>query len=274
MAKFNKLRVSLARDEPGDLLKAAEHTEGHRSRRDFLIAALGEPRTFIDNRNRVFGFDPIPMPDGYAGGFFKREKPIVAKHEDLKPYHAENYEAALFILSIEKDQIGWMENNGRLGAPRHIVESFFSHLTAKTDINDWRAVAHYMDSHGEYFAVVRERRAEIATLKFTFVPPNALGADDLVANFVKLVDGQAHPETQQHTYRAPPGKMDPEAPVMDASAKIAMAGGGEAEVKDGAGKVLYSSSRARTVEVVDDNELPTLEKPTFVRRVILRLFGQ
>jgi len=274
MAKFEKLRISLARDEPGPFLKSAGYEESHRSRHDFLVEALSIQRTFINERTgKLFGFYPIKMEDGYAGGFFMRERPISARHRNLESYNAENYEIALFVMSVSKDQIAWMQQNNRLGKSKALIEAFFLHLINKTDINDWKVYVEYMDSKGEYFDTIRKRKNDIATIKFTFIPPNALGADDRVYEFIKITQQQAHPDTQQHIYKADPGKMDPETPMMEASARIAMGGGGDAEVRDGFNKVIYSSSGARTVEEVEDDEMPTPEKPAFVRRVILRLFG-
>ena len=107
---------------------------------------------------------------------------------------------------------------------------------------------------------------------FTFVPPNALSASDRVYQFVKDVNLEAHPDMQQHVYRAEPGAMKPDTPIMTASAEIAMAGGGEAEVRDDKRRILYSSARSRVIDEVADDELPTPAQPEFMQRVINRLF--
>lgn len=275
MATFEKLRVSLARDEAGPVIGAAGGDDVHRSRSEYLVAAFAEPRKFLHSRSeKVLEFVPLPTPSGYVGGFFKRERPLQARHADLQPYDAENYESALLVLSVDKAQIAWMQQNGRLGAPKAILESFFLHLLKKTGLKDWRAFVEYMDSNEEYWSVIREHRAEIAKIQFTFIPPNALGADDRVYDFVKTMHTQAHPETQKHIYEAEPGRMNPEAPLMAASARVAMNGGGDAVVKDGHGKTLYTSSTHRTTETVDDEQMPTPKQPDFVRWVITKLFRQ
>lgn len=141
-------------------------------------------------------------------------------------------------------------------------------------INVCRAHIEYFENDAVYWNVIRERCAQIAKIIFTFVPPNALGAIDKVAAFVKEAQADGNPDSQQHVYRGEPGKMTPEAPIMKASAEIAFQGAGEVEVRDGKNKVVYSSFRNRVIDEVDDDEIPTPLQPSFMARVISRLFRQ
>ena len=203
---------------------------------------------------------------------FKRERPEILHHENLEPYRAENYESALVIVDISKDQFVWVQINQKLGSSKALLESFLLYLLKKSDVNEWKPYVEYIDNAADYWDVIRRKQAQIAKIVFTFVPPNALSASDRVYQFVKDVNLEAHPDVQQHVYRAEPGAMQPDTPIMTASAEIAMAGGGEAEVRDDKRRILYSSARSRVIDEVADDELPTPAQPEFMQRVINRLF--
>ena len=277
MAYFEKMRVSLSREEPGGLLQSGEHKESFRGRRDFLAAAFSQPRDFLtkygDNR---ISFTPLEMPEkygDYVAGFFKRQRPVTLHEENLKPYQADNYESALIVLSLEKSQVAWVQSNAKVGSAKPLLESFFEFLVKRTDVNDWQVFVRYMEKEDEYWSIISERRSEIAHIQFTFIPPNALGADDSIYELIKAIQSEANPEVQQHTYKASPGQMNPETPHLEASAKIAFAGGGEAEVRDANRKILYKSGQRRITDEIDDEDMPTPEQPSFVRRVISKLFN-
>lgn len=207
-----------------------------------------------------------------CGGVFKRERPEILRHENLEPYQAENYESAIFVISTSKDQIAWAQINQKLGSSKSLIESFLAYLLKKSDINNWRSYVEYIDNSADYWNVIREKRSQIASIKFTFVPPNALSASDRVYQFVKDINLEAHPDVQQHVYKAEPGAMDADTPMLTASAEIAMAGGGDAEVRDEQRHILYSSSRSRVIDEVLDEDLPTPTQPSFMRRVIDKLY--
>lgn len=274
MPKFEKLRISLSREEPGALVSSIGHPEPHRSRAAFLTAVFGQERHFLRGTNARFRYLPIPMPEGFVGGFFARERPVVLSKENLSTYQAENYESALVIVDLSKDQFVWMEYNIQVGATKKLLESFLESVLKTTDIKDWTPYVRYIEVEDEYWNVIRTRKHEIARISFTFIPPNALGSDDRIYEFVKEVQGESNPETQQHVYKAPPGQMDPEGALMEASARVAMNGGGEAEVRDGNNRKIYSSGQARVQETVPEDDMPTPQQPGFVRRAILRLFGK
>lgn len=275
MAKFEKMRISLARGEAGPLLAGAGSDAPKRDREQHLRAAFSSPVTFLHLKNDTkFEFEPIGCPAGYVGGVFKRERPEILKHENLEPYKAENYESAVVIVDVSKDQISWVQINQKLGSSKLLLESFLTHLLKKSDINDWKPYVEYIDNVADYWTVIREKQDRIAKITFTFVPPNALSASDRVYQFVKDVNLEAHPDVQQHVYRSEPGGMKPDTPIMTASAEIAMAGGGDAEVRDERRRILYSSARSRVIDEVLDDDLPTPAHPSFMRRVIDRLFSR
>ena len=275
MAKFEKMRISLAREDVGPLMSGVRDPEPRRSREQHLRAAFGSPRTFLHAKNDTkFEFEPIACPAGYVGGVFKRERPEILRHENLEPYRAENYESSLVLLDISKDQIAWVQINQKLGSSKAMLESFLLYLLKKTDINEWKSFVEYIDNSADYWDVIKRKQAQIAKIVFTFVPPNALSASDRVYQLVKDVSLEAHPDVQQHVYRAEAGAMKPDTPIMKASAEIAMAGGGEAEVRDDKRRILYSSARSRVIDEVADDEIPTPAQPTFMRHVIKRLFRQ
>lgn len=275
MAKFEKMRVSLARGEAGPLLAGDETEAPRRDRDEHLRAAFSSSITFLHLKNDVrFEFEPIACPAGYVGGVFKRERPEILKHRNLEPYKADNYESAVVIVDISKDQISWVQINQKLGSSKLLLESFLTYLLKKTDINDWKPYVEYVNNPADYWSVIRGKQERIAKITFTFVPPNALSASDRVYQFVKDVSLEAHPDVQQHVYKAEPGAMQPDTPIMTASAEIAMQGGGDAEVRDEKRRILYSSSRSRIIDEVLDDDLPTPAHPSFMRRVIDRLFSR
>jgi len=166
-----------------------------------------------------------------------------------------------------------MQFNRKLGAPKPILTSFFDYISTKTDIADWSVYVKHFEDEREYFEVIRRERHKIAEIAFTFIPPNALSADDEVYNFVKAVQIEAHPDVQKHVYRAEPGKMNPDTDHMNASARIAMAGGGDAEVRDRKRRLLYGTANGKVTKEVPDEELPTPNHAPFMKRVRNWLFG-
>lgn len=272
---FEKMRLSLAREDAGDLLEMTGHREDVRSKPQFIKDAFSNELVFLFGRdkNRII-FSPLEMPDGYAGGFFKRERPITLQKDDLTPYKAENFEGLLAVVALDKKQHIWVEKNKNVAEPKPLLEAFFKHIVKKTDVNDYNAQLLYVDEKWEYWRVIKERKREITSIAFTFIPPNPLGHDDEIYELVTKISEQGHPDTQEHIYKSRPGKMDPESPYLAASARVAMAGGGEAEVKSGK-RVLYSSKsdKARTIEEVPEEDMPTPDHPSFIKRVIARLFS-
>ena len=173
----------------------------------------------------------------------------------------------------EDKQIAWLEMNGDFPSTKSILESFFKHLSRNSSFGEWLVHVKYMDSEGHYWVAIENYQHAITRLSFKFIPPNALKMRQLVADFVKEANEQGHPDTQEHIYKADAGQMDPKSEILAASADIAMEGGGEAKVYAGRKKV-YDSDDERTRKEVDEDEMPTPSNPTFVRRVINRLFGK
>ncbi|GAB5486352.1 MAG: hypothetical protein Pars93KO_27860 [Parasphingorhabdus sp.] len=274
MAEFEKLRVSLTRDAQGPILREIGYDDSHRSRQEFLIAAFAEEHSFLHVKTgKRFDFIPIKIDGDYVAGIFRRAAPVPLHNVSLEQYEAENYEGAVFIMSVAKDQTAWMQFNRKLGSPKPILESFFNFLAKKTDVNDWKIFVKHFEDEQEYFSVISEKRNEIAEISFTFIPPNALSADDEVYNFVKTLQLEAHPDTQKHTYKADPGQMIPDTEYMNASARVAMAGGGDAEVRDKKRRLLYGKANGKVTQDVPNDDLPTPNHVSFISRVRTWLYG-
>lgn len=273
MAKFEKLRVSLARDEPGGLLEGAGEEPEIPTRTEFLRSAFSAQRTFLNRAGAKVNFIPIEAPDGFAAGFFAKERPVPLKHEDLSPYMAENYEPALFVLSLDKDQVIWMEA-GAVGSPKSILEAFFSYLLKKTELNQWQGFIRYFETKEDYWAAVERYRNEITKIVFRYVPPNAFEGEELAQRYHTAVQQQAKNEILEETFKGQPGKMDPTAEMMRANAEIAEQGAGERELRGRGNKLLYTSGRGRVTDTVDDDQMPDLNQPSLIRQVILRLFNR
>lgn len=276
MPKFEKLRVSLAReeDEEPPMLEALGHDDGQRTRTEYLRLAFSEPRQFLLRGKTVFRFSPIAAPDGYAAGFFSKPSPRLLTHEDLTPYIAENYEAALFTISLDKAQIIWMENHPNVGSPKSVLESFFDYLLKKTDLKDWSAYVRYFEAEGDYWDAVKTYRTEITKIVFRYVPPNAFEGKKLAQQYHTAVQAEANNEILEETFKSAPGRMNPESEMMRANAEIAEQGAGEKELRGLGGRLLYASGQGRRTENVPEDDMPNAQNPSFVRRVIDRLFGQ
>lgn len=273
MAKFEKLRVSLAREELEPALKTMGADDTHMSRTEYLTVAFAEERRFLSGRNNVYQFHPIAAPQGYAAGFFSREKPHLLTHADLSPYVAENYETALMVISLDKAQIVWMEYNANVGSTKRILESFFSHILRKTVFKDWTAYVRYFDSDIDYWEAVRRYRNEITKIIFRYVPPNAFEGKKLAQQYHTAVQREAGNESLEETFKGARGKMNPESEMMMANAEIAAQGAGERELRGPGNKVLYKSGEGRVSDTVADEDMPDAQHPSFLQRVITRLFS-
>ena len=259
MPKFEKLRVSLAREDEPPVLEALAHQDGQRSRTEYLSLAFSEARQFLSKKKTVFRFSPIPAPDGYAAGFFSKPSPKRLTHEDLTPYLAENYEASLFMISLDKAQVIWMEHNQSVGSPKSILESFFDHLLKKTYLKDWAAYIRYFETEGDYWDAVRKYRSEITKIVFRYVPPNAFEGKKLAQKYHTAVQAEANNEILEETFKSAPGKMNPESEMMMANAEIAEQGAGEKELGGVDGKLLYHSGQGRKTETVPEEDMPRVQ---------------
>jgi hypothetical protein len=185
---------------------------------------------------------------------------------------AENYEPALFMMSLNKDQVAWMETNPRIGSPKRILESFFNHLLTKTDFNQWIAFVRYFETENDYWDVVAKHRHEIAKIVFRYVPPNAFEGKKKAQEYKTAVLEESNCDVLEETFKSAPGKMNPESETMRANSEIAEQGAGERELRGPKNKLLYSSGQGRVTDSVDDDDMPTVQSPAFVKRVIDRLF--
>lgn len=276
MPTFEKVRISLAEAERTPLFGDQERQ--HRTRTQFFIDAFAKRQDFLPSRGKAkLSFFPIEAPEGYVAGFFAREvhqKGRKGPEDAFQETDLASWEIALFVMDLATDQqIAWMQLNSELPETKSLLEALFRSLSKNSSFSEWIAHVKHMDSEGNYWKAIKEYKDSITRLSFTFIPPNALNARQKVADFVKLANEQGHPDTQEHIYRADAGQMKPDSEILAASADIAMEGGGEAKVYAGRKKV-YDSHDERTRMEVDEHEMPTPSNPTFVRRVINRLFIQ
>lgn len=276
MPVFEKVRISLAEAERTPLFGDQEGPR--RTRTQFFLDAFSDRRDFLPSRGRAkLSFFPVKAPDGFLAGFFAREvhqKGRKGPEEAFQETDLESWEIAFFVMDVATDQqIAWLQLNSDFPETKSILESFFKSISKNSSFGEWIVHVKYMDTDGHYWTAIEEFKHSITRLTFTFIPPNALNARQRVAEFVKLANQQGHADVQEHTYRAEPGQMKPESEILAASADIAMLGGGEARVYAGRKKV-YDSDDGRTRMEVEEHDMPTPSNPTFVRRVINRLFGR
>lgn len=272
MPTFEKMRVSLAREEDLELLSEMGDENSFISRTEYLTASFKEPIKFVHNKS-IYTFTPIDSPRGFAAGFFARERQVELRHEDLSNYFAEDHEPSLCVISLDKAQVVWMENNSFVGDPKRVLESFFEHLLHKTELRDWRAFVRYFERSETYWEVVHRHRSEIRKVTFKFVPPNAFEGFESAQQFYTAIQKEANSRSLKEVFEAPPGKLRLDGPLMTASAEVAEQGAGEREIRGAKNEILYSSSQGRVTEKVPDEDMPTVQSQGFVRRVIGRLFG-
>lgn len=241
-------------------------------RAEYLTRAFGEPRRFLKGE-QAYDFHPIDAPDGFVAGFFSRSRPITARHADLSPYVAENYEPALFVMSIKQDQIVWMEERSEVGSPKAILEAFFKHILRKTPLKGWVAFVRHFERQEDYWEVIRTRRQDITKVILKFVPPNAFEGKELAQKFYTQLQAEVDDDVLEQTLKGTPGKMNLEGPMLTAAAEIAAQGAGERELRGRNNQILYSSAQGKVTSKIEEEEMPTPQSPTFVKRVISRLFG-
>jgi len=272
MPKFEKLRVSLVRSDQPPLLTETGHDDAHLSRSEFLRRSFAERRTFLKDQIK-FSFHPLDAPNGYAAGFFAREQSISLRHENLVPYTAENFEPVLAIISLDKDQIVWMEDRQNVGSGKSILESFFVFISKKTALKDWEVFVRYFENKIDYWEAVERYKLDITKVIFRFVPPNAFEGKAWAQKFYTAIQQEAGNDVLEETFKGKPGKMKLDGPLMAASAEIAEEGAGERELRGLRNRVLYSSNeQGRVTASVPEEDMPTVESPAFLRRIIDRLF--
>lgn len=274
MATFEKMRISLALVEKTELYPDQE--EPARNRKEFFEDAFRNRRDFLPSRGKArLTFWPIKAPAGYVAGFFGKEivqKGLAGPEAAFSEITIENWEIALVIIDTAEDsQVCWMEIKNEVGSPKSILESFFRHLSKNSSFGEWKVFIRYMDSGGKYWKAVRAYRSSLTKIEFTFIPPNALKLRDTVGDFTRLANEQVQADTQKHIYHSRPGQLNAESDLAEASADIAMRGGGEAKAYAGKKKV-YDSNDSRTREEISDDDLPTPAQPLFIRRVIEKLW--
>lgn len=106
-----------------------------------------------------------------------------------------------------------------------------------------------------------------------FVPPNAFEGVEIAQQFYTEFQKEIDNDVLEQALKAKPGKMNLEGPMMRAAAEIAEQGGGERELRGPKNRLLYSSERGKVTDKIPEEDMPTVQSPGFVRRVISRLFG-
>ena len=276
MPKFVKLRVSLAPITMLPIEKAANYEGAGINRRGYLNWAFGEERQFLSPKGtEPISFVPIEAEEGFVAGFFAKECDISARKKENSAFpkvQHENWELALFVMNIAEDsQIAWVQNGTKVGTPKSILEAFLTRLP-KTRLGQFTPSVGYLDSEHSYWAAVDKYERSITQISFTFFPPNVLSIEDKVNDFLRLAQKQGRPKRQKHIYSADAGEMNAKSEIMQASAKVAIEGAGKAEIRAG-GRKVWSSSKARTIKEVEDEIMPTVEKPDFIKRIISKLFN-
>lgn len=272
MAKFEKMRVSLMREEASPLLDTIGFVSRPLSKSEYLKSAFSEERVFL-HLQKPYKFMPLPAPKGYAAGFFSRPSPVELNHEDLSPYMAENYEPSLFVIKIDEEQVMWMQDNRKVGSPKRILESFFDYLLKRTSLRDWQAFVRYFEGKENYWQAVEQYHHEITQIIFRYVPPNAFEGKKLAQKYKTAMQLEANSDVYEERFKSAPGKMTPNSEMMQANAEIAEEGAGEKELRGVGNRLLYSSRQGRVTETVVDDDMPDALNTSFVNRVIAKLFG-
>ena len=79
--------------------------------------------------------------------------------------------------------------------------------------------------------MVRRHRHEITKATFKLVPPNALEGFEAAQRFYTAIQTEAGNAQLDATFKAKPGKLNLEGPMMTATAEVAEQGGGERELR-------------------------------------------
>jgi hypothetical protein len=273
MATFEHVRISLALLETPPLITKMGAQKDPTPRRDYLVQAFSEKRSFIYNRHK-FTFVPMASPAGYAVGFFGRavkQKGKKGPDQSYAPETLQTNDASLFILNLADDsQVAVMEHKNSVGSPKPIIAAFLYAVRRADGFGDYDPHVRYLSNEETYWSVVEEYKGRITQLDFTFIPPNALKSQQTVAEFIKQASQNANSDYLEHKYRSKAGKLNPKAPIVAGSVDVALKGGGEAVVKSGK-KVIFSSSKSKMTTDVPTEDVPTSAEetrllPGFIRR--------
>lgn len=256
MPTFEALRVSLARVPYSQGF--FEEQEPTQDRQVFFNEMLGVRRDFPHYKRRVTYVPIVTDPDFIAGVFGKEiyEKKRVGPDEWFDVTEDVNWPLAyVFFENTSDSQIAVVQYNNRVGSPRRILESLFKNYSTESRFRAFEPRVEYITSKDEFWATIKQYRGKITSINFTFLPPNALGAGEAVDRLVDAAYNEANSEETEVRLRNKDGKTRAEGELVETSVDRASRGGGEIKVKSGK-KTVYSSSKHRRTQDVDDEEIP------------------
>lgn len=258
MPNFEHVRISLAKWDETPLFLGTPGELSARPRADVLREVFGEQRDFV-HRARLITFLPVDSPDGFAAGYFGREIRIhghTKKESRFEPEDIDTYDLAFFAVDLDADkQTAVVQQNGRVGDPRALLESFFASQPVRGIARDYQIHVKHLSSERGYYEAAKEYKGEITKVIFTFIPPNALKSEEKIWAFIEEASREAGSESLRHEYDSPHGNLDPTADLLAGSEKVAAAGGGETIMRSGR-KTIFNSVSHKIKTYVSSMDMP------------------
>jgi hypothetical protein len=275
MAVFDYVRISLSKPQQTDLLALANDvTPEGVSRGAWLSQAFGVRRDFF-HKGKMYSFLPKGDVEGFATGFFGRDNSGIGRagpDEDFHEKQLENWDLAFFCLDLAPDsQIALMQYNRRVGSTRAIIYAFLESLVRKTEFRDWEPHVEFLTREDDFWSAAERFKGQITRLKFTFVPPNALRAEERVMDLVREAKESTNADALTHIYENADGDIDPSGDIVRGSVNVASRGGGSAEIKVGK-RTVFSDAQSKQIEELPAKEIPDPEKPITITGFIRNFF--
>lgn len=269
MATFEYLRISLARGQ-------ASLFEPELTRQDFLREVFTRRWDFT-YRKRVYTYDPLPDTGDYVGGVIGRE---IAELRNAGPdthwqlIEQRHWPIAYLTIDIgEKEQVAALQNHGKVGSPRGLLESLLEHATKTERYASWRPAVEFVSSAADFWKAASSHVGSITSLSFSFLPPNMLGAKEAIDDLVRAAAEEANSEETELRLKNSDGNLNPSGPLVEASVSTATQGGGEVTMKAGK-KTIYSSSKNRKTKEIENDDIPKPSNIEKVREFFRRLMAR
>jgi len=256
------------------MLKDIDHKEVVESRFEFLERAFGSRLDFL-YQGRKFSYIPAERVGNVFSGYFGREKheSVHAGPDDqFRLTDLVRWDLSFFAIDLsETRQIAFMQRNDNVGSPRPVLECFFDDLGQIRGMRNWQAHVRYISDSATYWDAARRYEGRITKLAFTFIPPNALRAEERVMDFIRDASRNAQATLVKHEYENKQGRLDPNGELIEGSVKVATAGGGDAVIKVGK-RMVYSTKTQKMTTDIPEDEIPEPTDKPKIRAIIRRLF--
>lgn len=255
MALFEVIRISFS---PRDDMPLFGATEGAvRLPRDILLSRMfSSDQTFM-HRNQEFFYTQI-VNDGrfFCGVITRRMKRVLNRGpmENFERNEEEDWPLSYIFIDIDSgSQIVLFQRSQAVQSPLMVLRSFVK--CRKMDLAGWNYYVEALVAQSNFWDVVAAYKGRITSLRFIFIPPNALRAEEAADLFVRAAQ-EANPKEVKVALDNDEGQVKPDTPFGKGCVETASRGGGKYTMKNGK-KIIFDSTKNPAVEPIDDLPNPT-----------------